>query len=284
MTAMLERQTPANYIHFALQNPRGIAPHFYKDQLKALLKDPCDNAGETLLAFRQAVDLNTGLSSTFYSAVCDVFKKLRDGVEHPQRWNAKMETLKSMVESDPTLLKYTRETLLAGSIPVLTSSHSTDADLQVASDILSVSGTSPLLADVIKPEWVKTIVMWHLKHSHHKFEVVAPFFKELRDAQSFVPVIAALEEKYKTHVDSEQLPYDDRKNLVLKFKESHDGIDAFIVDLSNPNRANHPHEITLEEASAKYQDSLTKILERSTDLDDPKWVAPIAAEVSCRLG
>lgn len=285
MLATTERQTPANYIRYALENPRGITPHLYKEQLKTLLRDPCDNAGDAFRAFKQAAQLNASLSSTFYSAVCDVFKKLREGVGQPQRWTGKMETLKDMVEDDATLLRYTRETLLGGAIPDLITSHSTDMNLQVASDILTVAGTSPKLVDVIKPEWVRPIVVWQLKNAHHQFQIVAPTFAALRGSPPFASVITDIENKYGTHVDSMQLPHDKNKNLVLKFNQAHGGsVDVWVVDLSKPGRANHPHEIDFDDAAIKYKDSMAAMLERSTTFDRQTWVEPIATKAYCHLG
>lgn len=284
MSATLEHQTPVNYIHFAIQNPAGMTANLYRDKLKALLSDPCDNGGKAFYDFKRAAQLNAKLSSTFYAAVCDAFKKLRDGISAPQRWDSRMAALSTMIENDPTLLKYARETLLAGAVAELTASHSSDNDLQVASDILSVAGTSPLLADVLRHEWMRPVVMWHLKKADHRLEIAAPTFAKLRLAKPFGPVIDVIEAKQKAHVESEVLPHDPNKNLVFKFTEAHEGdVTVFVVDLSKPSRAKHPHEISFDEAAAKYGPTAKIILERADAYQGQSWVSRIATERYCTI-
>ena len=289
MSLQRDRQTPATYIHYQLMNPSGISEHRYEEQLKELLQSPADNADETLLAFKEAAQLNPDLTSHFYSAVCDVFKKLRHGVDHAQRWDKKMEAFKTLTEEDPTLLKYIRELLLGKAIPALVASQSTmgslsvESDFQVASDILFVSGTSPDLADAIKPEWVHPLVLWHFKQADQKFAVVAPRFQELRLSPPFENDIVAFENKHHIHVDCQALDTQSGKNLVVEFNDAHHDIAVSIVDVSPRHRAHHAHQIELHGADTPYREQIAEILSRSHDLPDQDWVKAIAMTAACAL-
>ncbi len=288
MLTTTKPETPENYIEYSATDKRTaglIVASQYKDHIKTLIEKAGPTAGDLLLKFRAAADLNANLQSTFFTRLRTSFEDLRHGAkEGSGSWLNLMEAIRKIAEQDTPILKYTREALLGHAVPALTSGPMNDVNMQVASDILRVAGTSDQLADAIKVQCLNPVVMWHLKNADGRFEIAALRFAELRKSAPFVPVIATVENRHGVHVDSEVLPHDARKNLVLQFKKGHDAVDVLVVDVSRPGRANHPHELTLEQATTQYRDSVEAILLRATECEGQDWVRHTAEHLYCHLG
>lgn len=279
------QETPANFIRFASANPRTIAAQKYRQELSLLLSSSVEDAGTIFAQFKSVADEAPSLRSTFYSAVHAAFENLRHGMGgHPQRWNGLMDAIATASLTDPTLEKYIRNSLIAKAIPVLVGPKSTHYDLQAASDILTVAGTYENLADTIKPEMVRPVVMWHMANANHKFSWAAMRLTALRQSPPFAPVIASIENKHGVHVVGENVHGDDAQILIMEFSKAHDDISISITDTSKSGHHHEPRSVDMSDDIAPYRKQIADILLASTDLPNQEWVEPIATAAYCRLG
>lgn len=177
-----------------------------------------------------------------------------------------------------------RDILLAKIIPVLVGPQSTTPDLQAASDILTVAGTHENLAGAIKPEYVHTVVKWHLELFKNSFLRAAQCLTSLRESAPFIPVIAAIENKNGIHVVGENISDSPTQILLLEFNRAHHNLEISIMDVSKPEHHRKPRIIEIDGEAMAHSPQISKLLLASTELPEQEWVGSIAIEAHHRLG
>lgn len=279
------QEHPADYLHYALQHPNGIIPSQYKDKLKTVLLGAIDNAGDVFAQFRDAAIEHAGLRSTFYTAVQKSFADLPHPTDgYPARWDGLMDVIASSAQTDPTLLKYVRDILMTKSIPTLVGPKTSGYELQMASDILTVAGKYPDLADLVKPQYVRPVVLWHLSNANHNFSWAATRLTMLRQTPPFVPVIADIENKRGVHVVGEHITGDETQILLVEFDKAKHTAAISVMDTSKRGHIHAPRPVELANDATAHHDQIASILLASTDLPKQEWVEPIATEMYYRLG
>lgn len=290
-------ETPANYIRFAAKNTAHITPLKYFEELKTLLDNPADDAGEALREFKRVADESAENNphkraqdpdtpiAKFYAAVQSAFNDLRHGAgDHPHRWHYLMPALADISQTDPVIEKSIRDNLLAKAIPVLVGPQSTAGDIQAASDILTVAGAYENLEDAVKHEHVHAVVKRNMESFKHKFAWAATFLTDLRASPPFVPVIADIENKHGVHVVGEPLAEDPSQILVVEFDKARHDVSVSVMDQPKHGHYHEPRFVDIDADTPDHHDQIAKILSHSTDLPKQEWVEPIATNATYRLG